>query len=229
VLLKPRSRILFIGDSITDCGRRRPIGEGVGPGALGDGYVSLVQSALLAGYPDYELKVLNMGVSGDTVCDLQARWESDVVSLRPDWLAVFIGINDVWRQFSLNDASQAGSGLDDYSATLGGLLAESVPRLAGLMLMTPYYLQPDPSDPLRQTMDYFGAAVHRLAAQYGAVAVDTQAAFDRVMAWVRPTDLADDRVHVAQAGHLLLARAVLAGLQFDWSRWPPESGAADRG
>jgi len=227
-LLRPRSRILFIGDSITDCGRRRPVGEGVGPGALGDGYVSLVQSALLAGYADYDLKVLNMGVSGDTVCDLKARWDSDVVSSRPDWLTVFIGINDVWQQFLLNDASPAGIELDEYTATLGGLIAQTMPRLAGLMLMTPYYLQPDPSDPMRQTMDHFGAAVLRLAAQHGAVAVDTQAAFDRVMAWVRPTDLADDRVHVAQAGHMLLARAVLAGLQFDWSRWPPESEAADR-
>jgi len=227
VLLKPRCRILFIGDSITDCGRSRPVGEGGGPGALGDGYVSLVQSALLAGYPDYELKVINMGVSGDTVCDLQARWESDVLSLRPDWLAVFIGINDVWRQYSLNDASQAGIGLDEYSATLGELVAKALPGLAGLILMTPYYLQPDRSDPLRQSMDHCGAAVHRLAAQHGAVAVDTQAAFDRVMAWVRPSDLADDRVHVAQAGHMLLARAVLDGLQFDGARKPPEPEEAD--
>lgn len=227
MLLRPRSRILFIGDSITDCGRRRPVGEGVGQRALGDGYVSLVQSAFLAGYADYELKVLNMGVSGDTVRDLQARWESDVGSLRPDWLAVFIGINDVWQRFSLDDASQ-GIGLDEYSATLGGLLARTLPGLAGLMLMTPYYLQPDPSDPMRQAMDHFGAAVHRLAAQHGAVAVDTQAAFDRVMAWVRPTDLADDRVHVAQAGHMVLAQAVLAGLQFDGSRRPPEPEAADQ-
>ena len=228
MLLGPRSRILFVGDSITDCGRRRPVGEGVGPGALGGGYVSLVQSAFLAGYPDYDLRVINMGVSGDTVRDLRRRWNSDVVSLRPDWLTVFIGINDAWQRFSLNDASQAGSELDEYSATLGGLIAETMPRLAGLMLMTPYYLQPDPSDPLRQTMDHFGAAVHRLAAQHGAVAVDTQAAFDRVMAWVRPTDLADDRVHVAQAGHMVLARAVLDGLGFDGSRWPPEFEAADR-
>jgi lysophospholipase L1-like esterase len=195
---------------------------------LGDGYVSLVQSAFLAGYPDYELKVLNMGVAGDTVRDLQARWDSDVVSLRPDWLTVFIGINDVWRHFSLHDASPVGIGLDEYATTLGDLVAVTLPGLSGLVLMTPYYLQPDLSDPMRQVMDHFGAAVHRLAAQHGSVVVDTQAAFDRVMGWVGPPDLAGDGVHVAQAGHMILARAVLDGLQFDWSRKPPEREAGER-
>ncbi|MFN8378973.1 MAG: GDSL-type esterase/lipase family protein [Anaerolineae bacterium] len=43
--------------------------------------------------------VINMGVGGNTVRDLAARWESDVTALNPDWLSICIGINDVWRQF----------------------------------------------------------------------------------------------------------------------------------
>ncbi len=222
MLLRPRSRILFIGDSITDCGRRRPVGEGVGPVALGDGYVRLVHSALTAGYPDYELEVLNLGVSGDTVHDLRARWDTDVLPQRPDWLSIFIGINDVWQQSSIREQSQATIGRDEFAATLGELIARTRPMLSGLILMMPYYLQPDRSDPMRQAMDEFGQAVQGLAVRHAAVLVDTQAALDRVMAWVCPTDLADDRVHVAQAGHFVLARAVLQALQFDWSRTPPE-------
>jgi len=39
--IEQNSRLVFIGDSITDCGRAIPIGEGSG---LGNGYVSLVNA-----------------------------------------------------------------------------------------------------------------------------------------------------------------------------------------
>ena len=41
------SKLLMIGDSITDCERARPIGEGLF-NALGRGYVSLIDSLLQA-------------------------------------------------------------------------------------------------------------------------------------------------------------------------------------
>jgi len=47
--IEQNSRLVFIGDSITDCGRAIPIGEGSG---LGNGYVSLVNAFLQAYYPE---------------------------------------------------------------------------------------------------------------------------------------------------------------------------------
>ena len=88
----------MIGDSVTDCERLRPIGEGLFD-ALGRGYVSMVDGLLMARYPAHRIRVVNMGVSGNTVRDLQKRWQTDVMDLKPDWLSVCIGINDVWRQF----------------------------------------------------------------------------------------------------------------------------------
>jgi len=63
--------------------------------------------------------------------------------------------------------------------------------------------------------------VRQQAASSGAVLADTQAAFDRVMAWVDPLELSGDRVHVALAGHMVLARTVLESLQYEWRRMPP--------
>jgi len=228
VLLSPKTRLLFIGDSITDCGRKRPVGEGDGPRALGHGYVSLLQAAIFAAYPDYALQILNTGVSGDTVHDLRARWTPDVLSLRPDWLSIFIGINDVWKHCAPWGEVESANGLDESIAMLDELVVRTQPRLSGLILMTPYYLQPERTDPTRQAMDRYGAGVRRLAEQRGAVLVDTQAAFDRVMSWIDPFELAEDRVHVGQTGHLVLARAVLDALGFDWSRIPPSLGKGER-
>ena len=50
-------------------------------------------------YPERMIRVINMGVSGNTTRDLKARWQRDVLDLKPDWLSIMIGANDVWRQY----------------------------------------------------------------------------------------------------------------------------------
>ncbi len=64
--------ILFTGDSITDCGRARP--AGTMPNGLGDGYVSQVHSLMSATYPGQQTVILNTGISGNRVTDLETRW-----------------------------------------------------------------------------------------------------------------------------------------------------------
>ena len=96
--LAPRSKLVMVGDSITDAGRARPVGEGRGE-AIGKGYVMMVEALLGAVYPEQWIRIVNQGISGNTVRDLKARWQADVLDLAPDWVSVMIGANDVWRQF----------------------------------------------------------------------------------------------------------------------------------
>src|SRR5690242_15465444 len=126
LVFQPGQKIVFIGDSITDCDRRGAAAP------LGDGYVRQVHDLLAARYPDFGLKIVNKGVSGNTTRDLDARWQKDVIDERPNWLSVGIGINDVWRAFG-EDAHEAVP-IDEYEANLRRLLdsalAEAVrPRL----------------------------------------------------------------------------------------------------
>ena len=81
--------ILFIGDSITDCGRRtteRP---------LGNGYVKLFSNMLIVREHQKAITVINKGISGDVVTGLRNRWNDDVLRNKPDWLSIKIGINDI--------------------------------------------------------------------------------------------------------------------------------------
>src|SRR4051812_7048232 len=94
ITLTARTRLLFIGDSLTDCGWKTD------PEQLGAGYVRLVRDWLLAASPATAPLVLNRGISGNKIPDLQQRWKSDVLDLAPDVLSVFIGINDVWHSFT---------------------------------------------------------------------------------------------------------------------------------
>lgn len=209
MLIQPGSRLLMIGDSITDCGRARPVAEG---NETGNGYVSLVNALLAALYPSHGIRVFNMGVNGNTVRDLKARWRKDVLELQPHWLSVFIGINDVWRQFDAPLRTEQHVLIDEYRRELDSLIRATLPQLQGLVLMTPYFLEPNRSDPMREAMDAYGAVVRELAVQHGAVLVDTQAAMDALLEHMHPMTLCWDRIHPSQTGHMALALAFMRAL-----------------
>lgn len=217
MLLNKGDKLLFIGDSITDCERKRPEGEGLF-GALGKGYVSLVDALLQAVYPELGIRVVNKGIGGNTVRDLHGRWQEDVLDQQPDWLAIMIGINDVWRQFDTPFIKEWHVYADEYETTLRKLVSETKPTVKGLVLMTPFYLESNEQDKMRYMMDQYGAIVKKIAEEFDVIFVDTQAAFNVVLEELYSATLAWDRVHPTAAGHMVLARAFLDNIGFEWKR-----------
>ncbi len=211
--LSLNDKLVMIGDSITDCDRKRPVGEGLFEG-LGRGYVSLVSALLTSVYPDLSIRVANVGSSGNTTRDLQERWQTDVIDLKPDWLSIMIGTNDVWRQYDQPTITESHVYIEEYEARLRSLINETLPLLKGLILMTPFYIEPNRDDSMRKTMDQYSQVVRKLADEYGAIFVDTQAAFDQLMVYIYPATIAWDRVHPSTVGHMTIARAFLQEIGF---------------
>src|SRR5690348_8852462 len=86
-----QTKLLFIGDSITDCGRATDKDQ------LGSGYVRRVRDWLLAEDPVNCPAVINTGISGNRIVHLAKRWQRDVLDHKPDVVSIMIGINDVWH------------------------------------------------------------------------------------------------------------------------------------
>lgn len=104
------SRVLFIGDSITD-GNWGNNNRGSASSKrnlwdmnhiYGSGYMYLCAVHYQSEYPFKEYEFFNRGISGNTLNDLEKRWEEDVICLKPDVLSVLIGTNDV-NQFLQKD------------------------------------------------------------------------------------------------------------------------------
>ncbi|NOJ71822.1 SGNH/GDSL hydrolase family protein [Paenibacillus alvei] len=207
MMLQHGDKVVVIGDSITDCERARPYGEGLF-GANGKGYVSLFDALVQTEHPEMEIRIVNMGVSGNTVVDLESRWETDVEELEPDVLVICIGINDVWRQFDMPYMSEQHVGSERYSDTYTHLIERSKPNVREIILMTPFYIEPNKEDAMRQTMDEYGRIVNDLANVHGAVLVDTQQVMDNLLKHFYPAALAWDRVHPSIVGHMALAKAL---------------------
>ena len=198
-------KVLFTGDSITDCGRDYPLGMG---GGLGNGYVSLVDSTWAGAWPERMIAVLNTGISGNRVIDLEERWQRDVLAHDPDWLSVMIGINDVWR-FVDDPGDPYPVTIERYEDVYRRLLERTRPVLRGLIMMTPYLIEVNRGERMRACMDRYGAVVRRLAGEFEAVFVDVQEAFDKYLAHRPAESLAEDRVHPNRTGHMIIARAFL--------------------
>ena len=221
--LKKGDRLVFIGDSVTDRGRKRDNdapSEGLFE-PLGTGYPHVVSGLLNAVYPDEMVRITNVGNSGNNVRHLRDRWQKDVLDLNPDWLSIMIGINDVWRQFDVPQLPESHVLPDEYERILRELVVTTKPVLSGgLVLMTPYYLEPNKEDPMRKRMDEYGAICRKIAEDTGVIFVDLQEAFDKVLKYCHPNYIAWDRVHPNVYGATVIAKAFLKAIDFDYDHEP---------
>ena len=214
MLFEKNDKILFIGDSISDYDRIRPIGEGLG-NAWGTSYVADVGALLGCMYPELHLRVVNMGIGGNQVRDLEARWDTDVIDLKPDWVCVLIGINDVWRTFDTPELTERHVTLESFAEGYERLIQRTLPLVKGMVLMMPYFMEPNKADPMRAEMDRYGAEVRRLAEKYNLPLVDLQAGWDRLFEHMHPCAIAWDRIHPNQTGCMYIAKQFLKEVGFD--------------
>lgn len=202
---KKGEHILFIGDSVTDCGRDR-----TDPASLGSGYPSLVAAYLWAHYPHLDLRIRNQGVSGDRVYDLERRWQTDCIGLKPDWLSVLIGINDTWRRFDSNVISA----IDDFHKTYHKILSEVVKETGTRLILCDPFVLAHPRDRLlwREDLNPRIDVVRQLALEFSAIYVPLDGVFAAASAVKAPAFWAEDGVHPSLAGHGLIAKTWLGAL-----------------
>lgn len=215
MIFEAKDRILFIGDSIGDYNRARPYADSVN--TWGTSYVAVIAQLLQATYPEKLFHVYNVCVGGNQSRDLRARWQTDVLDLAPDWVCMMIGINDVWRQFDAPDRPDLSVGLSDYADNIEAMLSETLPRVKGMVLMTPYFMEQNKSDPMRQTMDLYGAKCRELGEKYGCLTIDTQAVWDEFFSkGLHPHAISWDCIHPGDMGRMVLARAFLKAVGYEW-------------
>lgn len=204
--------VLFQGDSITDCGRDRANTSPNAANALGNGYPLLIASALLAAQPGRDFRFYNRGVSGNTVPDLDARWQADTLELAPDVLSILIGVNDYWHVLMGTYHGTVG----DYEHQLETLLTRTRRSRPGirLVLLEPFVLRTGVvKDSWIPEFDQRRAAARRVAEHVGALSIPLQTLFDGLTANSAPAYWSADGVHPTAAGHGAIAKAWMDGVQ----------------
>jgi len=195
-------KILFQGDSITDCGR------GTG---LGQGYPLLVSARLGLDAPG-KYEFLNFGISGNRVVDVYARIKKDGWNHCPDVFSILIGINDVWHELGGANGVEA----DRFYTVLKMLADDTIARFPGIRMifMEPFTLN---TGVVAENWEYFRVetalradAVRRVAEETHQLFLPLQKKFDDACTLCDASYWLRDGVHPTPAGHQLIADAWLA-------------------
>jgi lysophospholipase L1-like esterase len=182
---------VFIGDSVTDCGR-------LAEPPFGDGYVrNIVQSNRLPG------EIINVGTSGHRLIDLESRWNTDVLAHKPTLVSVAIGINDTWRRYDGNDPTAVEDFENRYRRILTATKANGNPAL---VLCEPFLLAVrQDMNSWREDLDPKIAVVHKMASEFDGKLVRFDERFNGLAKEMSMLELAEDGVHPSKLGHTIMA------------------------
>lgn len=201
-------RILFQGDSITDCGRDRNSFY-----ATGNGYPVMVKGRLGTDRAG-EFEFINRGIGGNRVVDLYARIKMDFINLKPDYASIYIGVNDTWHEIGREN----GVATAKFEKIYGMLIEEVQEACPGikLMLIAPYVLEgtatcdteeiPNRWSRFQTDVAEKAEAVKRLGTKYNLPVVELQPVFDEACKRAPASYWTFDGVHPTACGHELITR-----------------------
>lgn len=208
--------VLFQGDSITDCSRSRDAGND----HAGYGYAQFAKGALGNKYPG-EYTFLNRGVSGNRIVDVYARIKADIINLKPDYMSLLIGINDIWHEIGSRNGV-APEKFEKIYCMLIEEIKEALPDIK-IMLLGAFVVEgratcnteeaPDKLKRFREGAALNAAAAKRVAEKYGLVYVPLQEVFDEACKKAGPTYWTLDGVHPSAIGHELIKNEWLKGFE----------------
>lgn len=192
---------LFQGDSITDCCRIRE--DEIN---LGMGYPVVTAARIGSEHPE-KFNFINKGISGNRIVDVYARIKCDIINLKPDYMSILIGINDVWHELG----NQNGVSAPKFEKVYSMLIEEIKEELPGIkiFILEPFVI---PGPATNDNLEYFqtetklrAEAAERIAEKYDLTFVPLQKVFDEAMTKAPSSRWSYDGVHPTAEGHGLIS------------------------
>lgn len=192
-------RVVFFGDSITELG--------VQPG----GYIDRMRN-MLKEKNATNFQLIGAGISGNKVYDLYLRLEEDVLRQQPDWVFIYVGVNDVWHKKTHGTGTDPDKFEKFYVALIRKMQAQGIQ----VALCTPAVIGEKTAgkNELDADLDKFAQIIRKLSAQYGLPLCDLRRFFLDHLAQFNKENkekgiLTNDGVHLNEAGNQLVAEHML--------------------
>jgi lysophospholipase L1-like esterase len=192
-------KVIFFGDSITEVG--------IQPGGYIDRMRKMLKEKNLTTY-----QLIGAGVSGNKVYDLYLRLEDDVINQKPDWVLIYVGVNDVWHKKSFGTGTDPDKFEKFYAAIIRKLQGSGIQ----VTLCTPAVIgeKADGKNELDGDLNKFSQIIRNLAAKYDLPLCDLRRIFMDYLAQNNRENkekslLTTDGVHLNDAGNQLVAEQML--------------------
>ena len=164
-------------------------------------------------YPELKIpKVVNKGIGGQKAEDLVRRFDSDVVKLKPAFVTISIGINDVWHRL---DKPHDAKILAAYKENVAKMVDQAQKAGIQVILLTPTVIQENPNAEGNKRLAAYVKAEKQIAAEKKCQIVDLHGMFLKALK-KKPAGpanwLTSDGVHMNPRGDAIMAIGVLRAL-----------------
>lgn len=209
IQIKKDSKILFIGDSITDVKfnrRKRFTIKGKNIYAL----------QLKKRFKKYSknIKVEIKGIASNRTYHVYDRLTADCINLKPDVVIMLIGVNDAWENYVPEKYPPLLRPMEPHIREIYRRLRTELPNTQVLYLM-PFLIDAvEEKFPYHKTLDEFREVLRSIALENGATVLDLQEIFYQAQKSIEPEKLAVDGIHPTNLGHKVMADAIEKVLEF---------------
>lgn len=190
------SRILFTGDSITDCGRDRNDFQGL------TSYSKMINDYINIFNSDLNVSVYNRGISGNTTKMLLDRMESDLNDIKPDIVSVLIGINDVWRKYDSNRETL----LEEFTQNFNNIISATKKFTSKIIVLEPFIIPSDKAKKkFREDLDPKIVNLREIALTQGLEYISLDGIFAEKSILSKPETFSQDGIHLLTEGYKVVA------------------------
>lgn len=203
IQLKKDSKVLFIGDSITDVKFNLQFSHKI----KGRKVYALQLKKKFKEYSK-DIKVDIKGIASNRTYHVYDRLTKDCISLKPDVIIMLIGVNDAWENYVPEDYLPLLRPMEPHIREIYRRLKMELPNTQILYLM-PFMIDAvEEKLPFHKTLDEYREVLKNIALEHGALVLDMQEVFNEAQKTTLPKDLAIDGIHPTNLGHKVMADAI---------------------
>lgn len=210
IRINKNSRILFIGDSITDIKFNSRMRTSI----KGNDVYALQIKKQLKKYSK-KINVEIKGIASNRTYHVYDRLTKDCIDLKPDVIVMLIGVNDAWENYKPEDYPPLLRPTEPHIREIYRRIRTELPEAQVLYLMPFMIDSVEEKLPFHKVLDEYRAMLKDIAAKNGASIIDLQAVFNEKQKSVLPKDLAIDGIHPTNLGHKIIADSITEMLELE--------------
>ena len=209
IIIKKDSKILFIGDSITDVkfNSKNRINFKVK-----DIYATQLKKVFKAYSKNINVEI--RGIASNRTYHVYDRLTKDCIDLKPDVIIMLIGVNDAWENYVPEQYPPLLRPMEPHIREIYRRIKTELPDTQILYLMPFMIDSVEEKLPFHKTLDEFREMLKNIAEENGAVVIDMQAVYNEAQKTTDPKKLAIDGIHPTNLGHKIMADAVEKVLEY---------------
>lgn len=203
IKIRKDSRILFIGDSITDVKFNSRF-------RFRFRVKNIYATQLKKKFRKYSKKI-NVdikGIASNRTYHVYDRLTKDCINLKPDVVIMLIGVNDAWENYGPENYPPLLRPMEPHIREIYRRLKTELPD-AQILYIMPFLIDAvEEKFPFHKILDEYRELLKAVALEHGATVIDMQKVFNEAQKTTAPKNLAVDGIHPTSLGHKVMADAI---------------------